>query len=316
MNNSVGSAIEKIKLQEQDNEVKLKEKREYEATLSSLNRAIRETLQQVEMSEQEIALLRAKVDGLRAQLVIARTQRDALVGQLQACNKELDKLRAESEQGIMNVWELRSSLCTAVQEVADEYDIRALLIKPMQPEFLPPPAKKPAEGSIHVSTKEHEERLKAAIEKKEKAIRERDRLMVEPDVGDEFVRRCIRSRLNRKYSSKVEPNENEPIKFSTSPAARKTTIPLVRKSHNNDMPWYQPYSVVGSVAVFLLYFCVFRGENDVDLEFSKTLYERIKGLEKEQLIQTYRFNKEHGKSVEDIEKRLKELEAEESQLVA
>lgn len=82
------------------------------------------------------------------------------------------------------------------------------------------------------------------------------------------------------------------------------------------MPWYQPYSVVGSVAVFLLYFCVFRGENDVDLEFSKTLYERIKGLEKEQLIQTYRFNKEHGKSVEDIEKRLKELEAEESQLVS
>lgn len=67
-----------------------------EATLSSLNRAIRETLQQVEKSEQEIALLRAKVDGLRAQLVIARTQRDALVGQLQACNKELDKLRAES----------------------------------------------------------------------------------------------------------------------------------------------------------------------------------------------------------------------------
>lgn len=80
------------------------------------------------------------------------------------------------------------------------------------------------------------------------------------------------------------------------------------------MPWYQPFSVVASVAVFLIYFCVLREENDVDQEFTKTLYDRIKGLEKEQLIQTYKFNKEHGYSVADIEKRLREIEEEEAKL--
>lgn len=78
------------------------------------------------------------------------------------------------------------------------------------------------------------------------------------------------------------------------------------------MPWYQPYSVVGSVAVFLIYFCVLREESDVDLEFNKTLYDRIKGLEKHQLLQTYRYNKENGLSVEDIEKRLQEIELQEA----
>ncbi|KAM3964413.1 uncharacterized protein ACR2FA_001393 [Aphomia sociella] len=125
-------------------------------------------------------------------------------------------------------------------------------------------------------------------------------------------------RLNnrfRNFSSKVEINENEPIKFTTSAAARKTAVPVFVKN-KSDMPWYQPYSVVGSLTVFLIYFCVLREENDVDQEFNKSLYDRIKGLEKQQLIQSYKFNKEHGKSVEDIERRLKELEDLEAKAVA
>ncbi|XP_026754773.1 uncharacterized protein LOC113514881 [Galleria mellonella] len=120
-----------------------------------------------------------------------------------------------------------------------------------------------------------------------------------------FLRKHFRPLRN--FSSKVEINENEPIKFTTSAAARKTALPVFRKPIAN-MPWYQPYSVVGSVAVFLIYFCILREESDIDQEFDKTLYDRIKGLEKQQLIQSYKFNKEHGKSVEDIERRLKELE--------
>ncbi|XP_045448662.1 uncharacterized protein LOC123657123 [Melitaea cinxia] len=121
-------------------------------------------------------------------------------------------------------------------------------------------------------------------------------------------------RLRRFYTTEV--NENEPIKFSTSNAAKKTVQSVFRKTTSESMPWYQPYSVVGSVAVFLIYFCVLREENDIDLEFDKTLYDRIQGLEKEQLLQSYRYNKEHGQSVEDIERRLKDLEAEEAKLVA
>nr|XP_053607270.1 uncharacterized protein LOC128673453 [Plodia interpunctella] len=129
-----------------------------------------------------------------------------------------------------------------------------------------------------------------------------------------ILRTCFRSiRLCRNFCSKMEVNENAPIKFSTSLAARKTVVPVIRKTGN--MPWYQPYSVVGSITIFLLYFCVFREESDLDLEFNKTLYERIKGLEKEQLIQSYRFNKENGKPTADIEKRLKEIEAEETKAI-
>lgn len=112
-------------------------------------------------------------------------------------------------------------------------------------------------------------------------------------------------------STNTEPNENEPVKFSTSPAAKKKVAPVL-KMNNNDMPWYQPYSVVASVAVFLIYFCILREENEIDAEFSKSLYDRIPGLEKQQLLMSYRYNKEQGLSVEDIEKRLKEIQAEES----
>lgn len=115
----------------------------------------------------------------------------------------------------------------------------------------------------------------------------------------------------RFYCNKVEINENEPIKFSTSAAAQRIVRPVTNRPPLNPMPWYQPYIVVGSVTVFLLYFCVFREESDVDLEFNKTLYERIKGLEKEQLLQSYKFNKENGKEVFEIEQRLKEIEEEE-----
>lgn len=84
--------------------------------------------------------------------------------------------------------------------------------------------------------------------------------------------------------------------------------PVIKKV-KSDMPWYQPYSVIGSVAAFMIYFCILREESDIDTEFSKTLYDRIKGLEKEQLLQSYRYNKEHNLSVVEIEQRLKELES-------
>ncbi|XP_063361672.1 uncharacterized protein LOC134650669 [Cydia amplana] len=133
-----------------------------------------------------------------------------------------------------------------------------------------------------------------------------------------LLRGCIQQqRSSRSFSSKIEASENEPIKFTTSAAARKNTIrPVAVKYKPSDMPWYQPYSVLASVTVFLIYFCVLREESDVDLEFNKTLYDRIKGLEKEQLLQSYRYNKENGLSVVAIEERLKQLEVEEAKAVA
>lgn len=115
----------------------------------------------------------------------------------------------------------------------------------------------------------------------------------------------------RCYCNKLEVRENEPVKFTTSAAAKPGVIRPIKRHDIDNTPWYQPYVVTGSIAVFLIYFCILREENDIDQEFNKTLYDRIHGLEKEQLIQTYKYNMEHGKSVREIEQRLKELEAEE-----
>lgn len=67
-----------------------------EATVSSLHRAIKETMQLVEKSEQEQAQLEKTVDTLRSEVAVARTRRDAIVAQVQACTEELDQLRASS----------------------------------------------------------------------------------------------------------------------------------------------------------------------------------------------------------------------------
>ncbi|XP_041978623.1 uncharacterized protein LOC121732736 [Aricia agestis] len=241
------------------------------------------------------------------------------------------KLKQKCEQGISDVWKLRSSLCQIVSNISDECDIWALLVKPICPELLPVTVKV---ENIKVELK-NEHQLQLAKEKRERLIAERDRLRTEPDKGEEFIR--IKNALNysinniadikkrsvlrtnrhiRWFSNKTEASEeNAPIKFSTSPAARRGLSPVIRVQKDS-MPWYQPFSIVGSVAIFLIYFCFIREENDLDLEFNKTLYERIKGLEKHQLLQAYKFNKENGYSVEEIETRLKEIELEEAKSAA
>jgi hypothetical protein len=58
----------------------------------------------------------------------------------------------------------------------------------------------------------------------------------------------------------------------------------------------------------LLYFCVFREENDIDEELGKTLYDRIEGLEDKQLQIALKYNLDHGQDTSSIEKRLKNLQ--------
>ncbi|CAK1546961.1 unnamed protein product [Leptosia nina] len=129
------------------------------------------------------------------------------------------------------------------------------------------------------------------------------------------LRNYVKLLRTRSYSSKVQnAEENIPVKFSTSPAAKARPVPVLSKPSN--APWYQPYSVICSVAVFMLYFCVIREENDIDTEFNKTLYDRFKGLEKQQLLLSYSYNKENGKSLIEIEQRLREIEEEESKALA
>ena len=103
-------------------------------------------------------------------------------------------------------------------------------------------------------------------------------------------------------------NFNEPIRFAGSPAASL----MAKQSRSGtvdyeSVPWFQVYVVVGSVAIFLVYFCILREENDIDEEMGKSLYERIPGLEQTQLIISYKYNRENNIDNGAIIERMKEL---------
>lgn len=75
----------------------------------------------------------------------------------------------------------------------------------------------------------------------------------------------------------------------------------------DEVPWYQTYVVCGSVAIFLIYFCALREENDIDIELEQSLYDRVPGLETTQLIINYKYNRENNIDNSGIIKRMQEL---------
>lgn len=75
----------------------------------------------------------------------------------------------------------------------------------------------------------------------------------------------------------------------------------------DDTPWYQRWIVTGSTSIFMLYFFVFREENDIDQRLEKSLFESVPGLEQTQLIINYKYNIEHNIDNKDIINRMKEL---------
>lgn len=105
----------------------------------------------------------------------------------------------------------------------------------------------------------------------------------------------------------ADVENNEPIKYFGSQAASWTA----KQSHQNpnigDHLWYQPLVMTASLIIFMIYFCILREENDVDEKLSMSLYDRIEGLEETQLEASLQYNRAHGLSTVDLEKRLKEL---------
>lgn len=138
-----------------------------------------------------------------------------------------------------------------------------------------------------------------------------------------IFRRCIRSHSNQQiasfnkstanFSKETSPKEtadenNEPIKYFGSPAAKWTA----KQSHQNPgygtRLWYEPFVITASLTTFMIYFFILREENSIDEQLSMSLYDRIEGLEKMQLEASLKYNRDHGLSTLDLEKRLKELE--------
>lgn len=101
---------------------------------------------------------------------------------------------------------------------------------------------------------------------------------------------------------------NEPIRYVGSPAASMFARQARAGAVNyDDIPWYQIPIVCGSLAIFLIYFCVLREENDVDLELEKSLFDRVPGLEATQLVLRFKYNIEHNIDNSEIIKRMVEV---------
>lgn len=102
---------------------------------------------------------------------------------------------------------------------------------------------------------------------------------------------------------------DEPIKYSVSPAS-KYKAKFSRTGVTEPRLWYEPYVLLTSISVFLIYFTVLREENDIDQELSTSLYSRIAGLEEHQLKLSLQYNQQNGLDTEAIINRLKEIEKE------
>lgn len=113
---------------------------------------------------------------------------------------------------------------------------------------------------------------------------------------------------NEKSSQTPEKDSNKPIPFFGTPA-HLTAGP------NDDV--YQPKSdwhpniVMASVAIFLIYFCILREENDIDDLLRRDLYDHFGGESGEaaQLKKAYDYNIKNGFPVTEIIRRLRDIGA-------
>lgn len=103
----------------------------------------------------------------------------------------------------------------------------------------------------------------------------------------------------------IDPDE--PMKFFGSEAATWKAEQTRSGQNSKDTLWYQPYVIMGSLLVFMVYFCVLREESDVDGELGKSLYDRVDGLEEIQLKIVHKYNLENEVDNSRIEDRMKEL---------
>lgn len=102
-------------------------------------------------------------------------------------------------------------------------------------------------------------------------------------------------------------NTDEPIKFFGSEAAKWTAQQTRSGQSKEKQLWFQPYVVMGSLLVFMLYFCVLREESDVDGELGKSLYDRVDGLEQIQLKILHKYNQDNQLDNAKVEQRMREL---------
>eukprot|EP00091_Calanus_sinicus_P009305 TRINITY_DN21824_c0_g1_i1.p1 TRINITY_DN21824_c0_g1~~TRINITY_DN21824_c0_g1_i1.p1 ORF type:complete len:143 (-),score=47.07 TRINITY_DN21824_c0_g1_i1:86-514(-) len=127
-----------------------------------------------------------------------------------------------------------------------------------------------------------------------------------------FSRQLATSTIFRVKLTTVSRQEEDsgPVKFTRSKAYNLNPL-MSNQQKKKDTPWFQGPLVAGSTLAFLIYFTILREESDVDGELAGRLYDRIEGLEKQDLINSIKFNEENGMDTTALRARLKEVIEEE-----
>lgn len=105
-----------------------------------------------------------------------------------------------------------------------------------------------------------------------------------------------------------EVNKDEPIKYSTSEAAKWKAIYSTSGKSYYETPRIQPTVVVLSLTAFMVYFCILREENDLDdwlRELETTMPLQV---EEAQLRAEIEDGKKKGLNISHLESRLKSIQ--------
>ena len=86
---------------------------------------------------------------------------------------------------------------------------------------------------------------------------------------------------------KEEEVEEKPVQFTRSKAFKSK--PTFLNPKYDDQPRFQHLSIFISLSSFMIYFFYLREENDLDAALGTSLYDRIDGLEKANLIASLRY---------------------------
>lgn len=103
-------------------------------------------------------------------------------------------------------------------------------------------------------------------------------------------------------------DEDQPIKYSTSKAAKYRAAENFRLVGEDKYPPSQRWIVNISLITFMIYFFILREENDLDSLFDRSLFETVPQLERP-ILEASLVNADRvGLSGHDIQQRLDELD--------
>jgi len=111
-------------------------------------------------------------------------------------------------------------------------------------------------------------------------------------------------------AEKEEDVDEAPVTFTKSKGFKTKPLfinPRPKESH----PPFQDFSIFISMSSLMIYFFLLREENDMDEALGVSLYDRIPGMEKSNLIAAIRHNEQEGLDTTALKARLDEIIAEE-----